>query len=161
GAVQKELYRHGNAPALVYVADLPTLPIGVMIKKTVKSILVIDCHEWWKEQIGLWSPHNRTLISTTDHYEKTLYPICDARITVGKKLADEMSDYFQIPFDSVYSSIEDTHCVEAGTDSSELWHKRHGMPQGVKIAIFQGAITTLRNLENLAKATAFLESDQR
>src|SRR5262249_33528885 len=85
--VKEEVEVAGAPPDLVYVADLPTLPIGYMLKETVNCTLVVDCHEWWKEQAALFAGRNTNLIKSSDDYERFLYPMCDHRITVGRGLA--------------------------------------------------------------------------
>ena len=37
----------------------------------------------------------------------------------------------------------------------------YGIPEGSRVAIFQGSMTDLRNLDNLARATRYLEEDCR
>ena len=37
--------------------DLPTLPIGVMLKEVLGCTLMVDCHEWWYKQTRLWGKH--------------------------------------------------------------------------------------------------------
>jgi glycosyltransferase involved in cell wall biosynthesis len=144
-------------PSIVYVADLPTLPIGKMLKDTIHCKLIVDCHEWWKEQSVLWEPQNKFRIKIIDQFEKQLYPACDMRITVGNQLAQRMADYFKTPFETIYS------CVSKGIQDHafapkepDFWNKELGIPPNSKVAVFQGSITTLRNLDNLARSTRYL-----
>lgn len=151
-----------NPPELVYVADLPTLPIGVMLKEQLNCKLVVDCHEWWKEQSLLWEPDNHRRVNMMDKYEQYLYPLCDIRITVGTVLAERMRDYFKCNFDVIYSCLNkvDLNLQDLLNSKEEFWSHNLGIPNDSKVAIFQGSLTTLRNLDNLAKATKYLSENQ-
>ena len=141
-------------PDLVYVADLPTLPIGLLLKKAFGCKLIVDCHEWWMRQSQLWEPDRTHKIKLIDEYEKDYYPQADLRITVGDRLAQKMSDYFSVPFQTIYS------CVNAGLMPAQPdpgFFARFGLTSEHKVAIFQGSLTTLRNLDNLARATKYLD----
>ena len=65
-ALQKE------RPDLVYVADLPTLPIGVMLKEVTGCTLMIDCHEWWYKQARLWESSMEQKIALSEKSEAEL-----------------------------------------------------------------------------------------
>ena len=147
-------------PDLVYVADLPTLPIGVMLKETTACRLIIDCHEWWKRQSVLWEPENVSKINLIDKYEQELYRKCDIRITVGEMLAEEMSKYFEVHFDTIYSCISKELKPDKDVVATDFWSNKFGIPIESRIALFQGSLTTLRNLDNLARATRYLKENQ-
>lgn len=145
-------------PDLVYVADLPTLPIGVMLKKTLGCQLMVDCHEWWYKQVRLWESGMAAKISLCEKSEAELYPQCDLCVTVGQYLARDMEEAYQKRFDVIYSCMSfglslSRPCAEEG-----FWRER-GVPEGCRVAIFQGGMTELRNLDNLARATRYLEED--
>ena len=145
-------------PDLVYVADLPTLPIGLMLKETLGCALMVDCHEWWYKQARLWESSMREKIALSEKSEAAFYPQCDICITVGKYLAQDMSACYHKHFDVIYS------CMSAGlrledTEPEEGFWKTYGIPEGTRVAIFQGSMTDLRNLDNLARATRYLEED--
>lgn len=147
-------------PDLVYVADLPTLPIGLMLKETLGCALMVDCHEWWYKQARLWESSMREKIALSEKSEAAFYPQCDICITVGKYLAQDMSACYHKHFDVIYS------CMSAGlrledTEPEEGFWKTYGIPEGTRVAIFQGSMTDLRNLDNLARATRYLEEDCR
>ena len=72
-----------ETPDLVYVADLPTLPIGVMLKEVLGCTLMVDCHEWWYKQTRLWESTWAEKIALAEKSEAELYPKCDVCITVG------------------------------------------------------------------------------
>lgn len=145
-------------PDIVYVADLPTLPIGIILKEITKCKLIVDCHEWWYKQTELWEAKNKKKIELVNQYEATLYPQCDLRITVGENLAKRMQEYYGCPFEVIYSCMSQKLSQHTIKDRSFIY-KKFNLPEGSKIAIFQGSMTAFRNLENLARATKYLERD--
>ncbi len=145
-------------PDIVYVADLPTLPIGIMLKKAIGCKLMIDCHEWWYKQTVLWEEKEKKKIALVDQYEKELYPQCDLCITVGENLANRMEKYIGCPFKVIYSCMSQGLSKHSNVDKRFLIEK-YNLRQDSKIAIFQGGMSSFRNLENLARATRYLEED--
>lgn len=149
-----------ETPDLVYVADLPTLPIGVMLKEVLGCTLMVDCHEWWYKQTRLWESTWAEKIALAEKSEAELYPKCDVCITVGKYLAQDMSACYHKHFDVIYSCMSAALRLEDTVPEADFWHT-YGIPDGTRIAIFQGSMTALRNLDNLARATRYLEDDCR
>ena len=154
--VKEELLN--ETPDVVYVADLPTLPIGVMLKEVTGCKLIADCHEWWYKQTVLWEEQNEKKIEMVDQFEALLYPMCDLRITVGENLAKRMQEYYKCPFEVIYSCMSRKLSQRSGIDSHYI-HRKFNLPDDSRIAIFQGGMSTFRNLENLARATKYLEED--
>lgn len=149
--------RH-EKPDLVYVADLPTLPIGVMLKEAVGCKLMVDCHEWWYKQARLWESTMKNKIEMSEKSEAELYPRCDVCITVGKYLGQDMGECYNKHFDVIYSCMSADLSLAYTERERDFW-SRYGIPRGSRVAIFQGSMTDLRNLDNLARATRYLEDD--
>ncbi|WP_206460027.1 glycosyltransferase [Anaerovorax sp. IOR16] len=149
-----------SVPDIVYVADLPTLPIGVMVKEQTQCRLMVDCHEWWFKQLELWNKRQDNKIRIAEHYENELYPKCDLRITVGHYLARDMEQYYEQKFEVIYSCLSRELSYREYGRADDFWHKKFGISSESKIAIFQGSMTTLRNLENLARSTKYLKEKQ-
>lgn len=147
-------------PDLVYVADLPTLPIGVMLKETVGCKLMVDCHEWWYKQARLWESQMERKIALAEQSEAELYPLCDVNITVGKYLAQDMAETYHKHFDVIYSCMSAALSLSDSEAEDGFW-EAYGVPGGCRVAIFQGSMTDLRNLDNLARATRWLDEDCR
>ncbi len=145
-------------PDIVYVADLPTLPIGIMLKEVTKCKLIVDCHEWWFKQTELWESQNKEKIELVNQFEAALYPQCDLRITVGENLARRMQEFYKCPFEVIYSCMSQKLSLHTTKDPYFI-HRKYNLPDDSKIAIFQGGMSTFRNLENLARATKYLEKD--
>lgn len=154
--IKKDIEEGRELPKIVYVADLPTLPIGYMIKDVLNCVLIVDCHEWWKEQSILWEPQSKKKINLIDKYEKQLYLKSDLLITVGRFLADKMTNYFNKEFYPIYSCMVESNMSYAEKNKS-FWSSKLGLPENARVAVFQGSLTTLRNLDNLARATYYLD----
>jgi glycosyltransferase involved in cell wall biosynthesis len=147
-------------PNFVYVADLPTLPLGKMLKDYTGCKLIIDCHEWWYRNAMLWNASQKKTIDLSEKYERLFYTECDLRITVGKYLAREMSDYYNVPFETVYSCLSTDLNTSIPEPKEGFWQQMLGISKDIKVAIFQGGLTSLRNLNNLARATSYLHDGQ-
>lgn len=147
-----------ETPEVVYVADLPTLPIGFMLKEVTGCKLIVDCHEWWYKQTVLWEDENKDKIEMVNQFEALLYPQCDLRITVGENLAKRMQEYYGCPFEVIYSCMSQKLSQHSIVDRNFI-REKYNLSKDSKIAIFQGGMSTFRNLENLARATKYLEED--
>lgn len=142
-------------PDLIYVSDLPTLPIALEFKLKFGVPLVADCHEWWKEQYVIWGDGLKQKEMLFDKYERALYPKADLLITVGVKLAEYMSEYFGLRFNCIYTcdSIGFTrHMTQLQFWSGELQNYK-----GEKILLFQGSITPQRNIEAMVEIASELD----
>jgi glycosyltransferase involved in cell wall biosynthesis len=149
----------GFVPDLVIVADLPTLPIGIELKERFSIPLIVDCHEWWMGQSVLWEPWAQEKIKIIDYFERLLYPLCDVRITVGQELAEYLENYFKCSFATIYTS---GYYIESkdSKDGDGAWLKRQlKLKPTSKICIFQGSLTTNRNIESLIETAKFLEEE--
>ncbi len=145
-------------PDIVYVADLTTLPIAIMLKEKFNCKIIMDCHEWWYKQTVLWEPYRTIKQQLSDLYEKRLYPKCDLCITVGKYLAGKMQESIGCNFEVIYSCMSNS--LESVCNDEDIsLIKRYKLRNDAKIAIFQGGMSTHRNLDNLARATKYLDED--
>ena len=147
-----------NLPNVVFVSDLPTLPIGAMLKDIYGCKLIVDCHEWWSEQERIWNPDAEQKIASIDRWEKALYQRCDAAMTVSKSLAAEMSTYFGMRFHYVPTCVFELPDIP---ERREIFWKSHAnIPEGSSVILFQGGFSTNRNLETLMRATRYLHDNQ-
>lgn len=145
-------------PDLIYVADLTTLPIAIMLKEKYGCKIIMDCHEWWYKNTVLWDPSNLVAQELSKRYEEELYPKCDLRITVGRFIASRMEELIGCKFEVIYSCI--SRNLETHEDNNDISiKKKYNLPDNSRIAIFQGFMSTHKNLENLARATKYLDSD--
>ena len=154
--VKEELQE--EIPDIVYVADLPTLQIGIKLKEKFGCKIIMDCHEWWYKQTVLWEPYNKRKQLLSDYYEKELYPKCDLCITVGKFLAGRMQESIGSNFEVIYSCICNSFDVDSNNEEISLI-KKYNLPENSKIVVFQGGMSSHRNLENLARSTKYLDKD--
>ncbi len=148
---------HFTPPELIYVADLPTLPIGIILKEKFKSRLIVDCHEWWFEQEKLWNKDDALCAKIADSYERELYPKCDIRLTVGSELAKAFCNHLNIPFHVMYTNAAGINHLHQST--SDFWQKELNLPINTRVALFQGSLTTLRNLDNMIKAIDYMDDN--
>ncbi len=147
-----------ECPDIIYVADLTTLPIAIMLKQKYGCKIIMDCHEWWYKNAILWEPLNVAAQELSNHYEEGLYPKCDLCITVGEYLASRMKEAIGCKFEVIYSCISENLLIDEDNENISLKSK-YNLPDMSKIAIFQGGMSTHRNLENLARATKYLDDD--
>jgi len=147
-----------RTPDVVFVSDLPVLPVGVMLKEIFNCKLIIDCHEWWSEQERIWNPEATDKIAAIDRWEKQLYAQCDAAITVGTTLAQTMSKHFGVPFHYVPTCVFDLPNLPAR--NPRFWQERANIPEEASVVLFQGGLSSNRNLENLMRATSYFADDQ-
>lgn len=146
------------SPDVVFVSDLPVLPVGVMVKEVFNCKLVIDCHEWWSEQERIWNANAAKKIAKIDYWEKRLYAQCDAAITVSATLAQTMSKHFGIPFQYVPTCVFDLPSLP--TSNPCFWQERADIPEEASVVLFQGGLSSNRNLENLMRATRYFADGQ-
>lgn len=147
-----------QTPDLVYVADLPTLPIGVLLKEKYGCRLIMDCHEWWYKNCELWPNGDPLNAECSDKFEKELYPKCDMLITVGEHIAYKMHEHIGCDFEVVYSCLS-RELEERMQDNTDVIRQKNNLDADSKIVIFQGSMSPHRNLENLARATKYLPDD--
>lgn len=141
----ERILAESGAPDLIYVADLPTLPVALLWKNKLNVPVIFDAHEWWKEQYAVWGDGQAEQLDFIDRSERVLYPMCDIRITVGSKLAKKMSDHFGSPFETIFTT--NAMGEETPKTSSNFWHKYIPTYSGEKVLLFQGNLTEKRNLE--------------
>lgn len=144
----------GARPSMIYVADLPTLPVAVFLKERFGCPLMLDCHEWWKEQYAIWGDGDAAKEALIDFTEKALYKDADLALTVGALLADEMASHFQRQFDVVYTTSPMAARTVERNDT--FWRRFIPDYNGQKILLFQGNLTTQRNLEVIPEIAAHL-----
>ena len=147
-----------SRPSLLYVADLPVLPLGVRYKHQFDVPLVFDAHEWWSEQHRIWgTDRSDAKCNAILTVEKELYPHPDLCITVGALLADKMSEVFERVFKVIHTCNADP--TPPKRKQPNFWG---GLIQGYKdqkIALFQGSLTHERDLDQLARVTRYLPEE--
>ena len=97
-------------------------------------------------------------IALSEKSEAELYPKCDVCITVGRYLAQDMSQCYGKHFDVIYSCMSANLSLDSVEPTPGFW-LAYGIPLEARVAIFQGSMTALRNLDNLARATRWLADD--
>jgi glycosyltransferase involved in cell wall biosynthesis len=67
--------------------DLPTLPVGLALRRVFGSYVVFDCHDLWSDVNPVADDWERTLIS---RFERRLIPSADRTVTVSPPLAQHL-----------------------------------------------------------------------
>lgn len=157
----------GRPPDLIIAADLPLLPYALALKERWGVPVVLDAHEWWAEQERTWNTGSGPgRAEALDTLERRCYPACDVRFTVGRTLARAMEERCGVSFDTLYTVADLAPASPArvpqdrGADRDVWWRTRCGFAPGVRVALFVGGLTTGRNLDALALASAHLRDDQ-
>ncbi|WP_461389167.1 glycosyltransferase [Desulfosporosinus fructosivorans] len=139
-------------PAKVYVAhDLPVLPAATLVAKHYNSRLVYDAHELYPEQkhFGPERTHLYTEVETL------LSPYADEVITVNMSIAKELKERYGVNLPKVILNCPEVDNNEFPVQSNIL-KTTLGIPENMKILLFQGSLSLNRNLENLVKAMALI-----
>lgn len=142
-------------PRYIYVADVTTLPVALMVKHRFGCKVIVDCHEWWAQQHLIWNPQEGVLSDRINDFERDVYQQCDARITVGNNLAKRMGEEFNCPFVGMR-----TVCAAPRSAQTNDLRQTLGLADDISLVLFQGSLTSNRNIESLMRATAHLEDDQ-
>lgn len=151
----------GERPDVILVADVPLLALGLALKKRFGCPVVYDAHEWWMWQEKTWAPHETRRIADYDTVERALYPLCDARFTIGHRLAERMEAHCACRFEAIYTCAENEPAGPYGVERDPtFWTSRFGLPAGARVALFVGALSPLRNLETLTRAAGRLAPGQ-
>lgn len=144
-------------PRFVLACDLPVLPAAMRLAARHGAPLAVDCHEWWAEQARLFQPGRPDAALVADRFERALYPRCALRITVGETLAEAMGRHFGVPFRTLLSASPPP---PPGARALRPLHRRLELPAATRIALFQGSLTPLRNLDALVLAARELAPHQ-
>ena len=142
-------------PHAIYVADVTTLPVALMVKHRFGCKVIVDCHEWWAEQHLIWIPDEKDIASRINNFERDVYQDSDACITVGHNLAKRMGEEFDCAFKGVYSV-----CAKPPSTTANDLREKLGLEETTSLALFQGSLTSNRNIESLMQATAYLQDNQ-
>lgn len=133
---------------IIVAHDLPVLPVAHDASRRLGARLVYDSHELYTEQevpLAIRQTWRRT--------EAALVGDCDLVITVNRSIADELERRYRLAgVQVILNAARRRTSPPTGRLRASL-----GLEQGVRIALFQGNMTTHRNLETLVRAGAELE----
>lgn len=138
-------------PADVVVAhDLPMLPVGRALAAEFGARLVYDSHELYCEQeFSAGQKANWTRI------ERRHIQACDRVITVNPSIARELEARYGLNEVLVIHNAERIGPIRP---RSRYLHERFSIPHDQQVLLFQGGFSAGRNLVELVKAMALLDS---
>lgn len=153
---------HLSPPDLVLVADLPMLAAGLTVAARFGCPLFYDAHEWWAEQERVWDADKVARQEAIAYLEKTLYPLCDHRVTCGGRLADALGAETGAPFERLYTAATLSRSPAGAVapppddDARDAFWRAAGLPARARVALFVGNLTAERSLEDLMAASGHL-----
>ncbi len=149
-----ELFREPAAryPADIAVAhSLSTLPVAAAAARRSGGSLVFDSHELHVEQ-KLTRREKRIWTAIESRYIHR----CDAVITVNPSIAAELERRYQL--DKVHVVHNAERVSEDAPARGRLFHQHFDLPASAKILLYQGGLSSDRNLQVLAKAIGLVRT---
>lgn len=139
---------------VVHVHDLPLLKHGAQRARELGARLVFDAHEIYYEQEVLPPRVRRRLAAQ----ERRYVPACDLFSTVN----DAIADYFERRHGVrplVLFNAADRPPAGFDRDSRAELRRRADLPAAARVVLYQGWISSERNLDTLVRAAAALPPD--
>ena len=137
-------------PDVVVANDLPMLPVAYKLASSCGARLVYDSHELYCEQ-G-FSPREK---KTWAHIERKYIQHCDAVITVNASIAEELRTRYALRKVHVIHNAERCSTTQTRT---RYFHDRWSLPAESRILLFQGGLSSGRNLEALARSMQYVST---
>ncbi len=138
------------SPQIFVANDLPMLPIAKQVATASGAKLVYDSHELYSEQDFSAYEKRRWAAIEARHIGA-----CDAVITVNQSIAAELERRYGL--DHVHVILNAERSVYA-PDRTRLFHRLFGLAESMKILLFQGGLSSGRNLEVLVDAMAHVQT---
>ena len=141
----------------IHCHDLDTLPAAQMLRKSLAphAKLIYDAHELYPFQVV-----DSVLQRFWSRIEKEHIRVADLVITVNEALADQLAAMYGIDRPAViFNSYGNTR--QAEPLPVEAFYRHFGAAAGGFRSLFQGSLSPLRNLPNLVRAFAHLDSSFR
>lgn len=136
-------------PAEVVVAhDLPMLAVGRVLAAEFKARLVYDSHELYCEQ-----EFSRSQQLSWARVERRHIHACDRVITVNPSIARELESRYGLPEVHVVLNAERVAELQ---ERSRYLHDCFAIPYEQPVLLFQGGLSSGRNLTKLVEAMASL-----
>ncbi|MBF9231974.1 glycosyltransferase family 4 protein [Microvirga alba] len=132
-----------GAPDVIVACDLEALPAGVIAGREFGCPVVYDAHEFWPFSVPGMAAWECRFWSAIEKYYARL---ATHRVTVSDHLAQQMTQYYNLPFESVPNAVPLSE-VEPQTSKPSV--KVHG---NKVVFLFQGNFAEQRGLEQLIAA---------
>lgn len=139
------------APHIVHAHDIYTLWAGWQIAKATGAKLIYDAHELETGRSGVVRLQDRLRIKA---YEKFLINRADAVITVSDSIADALVELYGIKRPVVINNAPyvSEPQLSNGPEDRDNIRSRLGLHDNARLAVYIGAVTFNRGLEQVVRA---------
>lgn len=132
---------------ILHIHDFPMLKTAVFFAKKRKIKLIYDAHELYYAQVQL--PHS--IQKKYKKQESTLIHHADEVITVNPYIGQLMVDRYQIASPNIIMNA----LPSKARIHHNLLQEKFNLPEGSKIVLYQGWISSNRGIENIVKAAKY------
>ncbi|MEZ5552623.1 MAG: glycosyltransferase [Pseudomonadales bacterium] len=136
---------------VIVANDLPMLPVAAKLAEQSGARLVYDSHELYSEQE--FSEREKERWS---RIEAKYIHRCSAVITVNESIASELTRRYDVA--PVHVILNAERSSNPPTRSA-YFHDRYGLPETTGVLLFQGGMTSGRNIETLVRSMSMVNSD--
>lgn len=140
---------------IIHVHDLPCLKVGCYAARKKKVPLIFDAHEIYYAQETLNEATRAQLFKTERKYIKK----CNAVITVNPYIAELMEKRDRISRPYVLMNCEEFFDSIAEAKKQHILHNTYHIPEEAKIVIYQGWISSERNIDTIVEAAKYVSDD--
>jgi glycosyltransferase involved in cell wall biosynthesis len=138
-----------------HVHDLPCLKAGYHAARAKGASLVYDAHELYYSQVHLSAVGKKTLFNL----ERRLIRFADAVITVNHFIARLMADRYAIPEPRVILNCTERPQNLDMNEARRTLREKAGIPQSARVVLYQGWISSERNIETLIRGVRHFSDD--
>jgi glycosyltransferase involved in cell wall biosynthesis len=138
------------SPRIFVAHDLPMLPVAAKAARACGARLVYDSHELYCEQEFSDREKRRW-----EEIESKYIGVCDVVITVNSSISTELERRYRVKGINVIYNAERKKVKRA---SVQTLHEILRLPTNKKILLFQGGISSGRNLNVLIEATGLVKN---
>jgi len=135
---------------VIHVHDLPLLKYGAILARERRIPLVYDAHEIYTRQEIL----GREILDQFEREEKRYLKQVNLFFTVNDGLADYYEQTYQRRPLVLLNAIDPPQ-VSYRDGAAQRLRQKAGLPDGCKVVLFQGWISSERNLSALVRSTEY------
>lgn len=139
---------------LVEAHDLPSLKTASQLSEKWGVPLIYDAHELYYEQ-NVFSRVQKKMM--TDLERKYIHK-CSAAFTVNESIAQEMCQRYQCPKPYVLVNAIDQPAGFNAVEKTTRLREYFSIPESSPVILYQGGLSFLRNLENLAVSMKYIKN---
>ena len=142
-------------PKIIHVHDLPSLELGILLKNEFSAKLIYDSHEIYPEQFS----YDKKRYNFEYKREHKLISKIDYLISVNSYCVDRIKELHDIKVDAtaISNSVKIDNLDAADSAKyNRIWHEKHKLSDGDIIAVFQGGINAVRNIDEWVTSLTLL-----